>query len=226
MTGKNAAARVAALSLALSTLLTAPAAHADVTSERGGELYSIERRDLMGNHELSFSLGALPLDAFAKGMTIQGAYAYHFSHLIAWELLGGMYSFNFDTGLEEELNRRFDVQPEKEGQLQALIHSNFVLKPLYGKLAVINDVLLSAEMYFVAGPILGFFEGGAVPFGFDYGAGLRMFIGRYFSIKFDIRDYMLLPNFSSVENNLYLALGMSLTFGFEDDKTASAVEVE
>ena len=47
--------------------------------------------------------------------------------------------------------------------------------------------------------------------------GIRMFLGRYFSVRFDIRDYMLLPGFSSVENNLYLSLGLGLTFGFADE---------
>ena len=89
---------------------------------------------------------------------------------------------------------------------------------MYGKIAAINQQLLSASMYFIAGPTLGFFEGGSVPFGFDYGVGVRLFLGRYFSFRFDIRDYLLLPGFDSVENHLHLSLGLSLTFGFTDDK--------
>jgi len=80
-----------------------------------------------------------------------------------------------------------------------------------------NDRLLTAELFFSLGPALGFVEGGAVPFGFDAGAGLRMFVGRYFSVRLDIRDYMMLPDFSAIDNHLYLALGLSLTFGFADD---------
>lgn len=201
-------------------LLGGPATAAgDVASERGGELYSIEKRDLMGHHELSLLVGALPLDAFAKGLTLQGSYTYHFTHLIAWDLVSGTYSFNFETGLEEELRERFDVQPEKEPRLLAFVHSNFVLKPMYGKIALLNDKVATGEIFFVAGPCLGFYEGGAVPFGFDYGAGLRLFLGQYFSVRLDIRNYMLLPDFNSMENHLYLSLGLSLTFGFAD-KTA------
>ena len=39
-------------------------------SEQGGELYSIERRNLLGSHEISAALGTLPVDAFAKGLTL------------------------------------------------------------------------------------------------------------------------------------------------------------
>ena len=207
-----------AIALALLVLAGAPStARADVASEKGGELYSIEKRDLLGHHELSISIGTLPLDAFAKGLTLQGSYTYHFTQLIAWELVSGLYSFNFETGLERDLRDRFDVQPEQDPRLVALLASNFVFKPLYGKLAFINNTLLTAELFFVLGPALGFYEGGSVPFGVDYGAGLRFFVGKYFSVRFDIRDYLLLPDFSKVENNLYISLGLSLTFGFGDD---------
>jgi outer membrane beta-barrel protein len=210
------AALACALLCALLCAAAGSARAADVTSERGGELYSIEKRDLMGRHELAVLVGALPLDAFAKGLTLQGSYTYHFSHLIAWDLVSGTYSFNFETGLEEELRERFDVQPEKEPRLLAFAHSNFVLKPMYGKIALLNDKVATGELFFVVGPCLGFYEGGAVPFGFDYGAGLRLFVGQYFSVRFDIRNYMLLPDFTSLENHLYLSLGLSLTFGFPD----------
>ncbi len=124
-------------------------------SEQGGELYSIEKRDLMGSHELTASLGALPMDAFTKGMTLQGSYSYHFTHLLAWEVLSGLWSFNFDTDLEQELKERFDVQPTELGQLRWIINSSLVVKPLYGKFALANDKLFTAEMFFVLGYALG-----------------------------------------------------------------------
>ena len=206
-----------AITTAIISLCSITADAADVASEKAGELYSIETRDLLGNHELSVSFGTLPLDAFDKGITLQGSYTYHFTHLIGWEIIGGTYSFNIDTGLESELDDRFEVSPEKEPRLLALLESNFVFKPLYGKLALINSSVATGEVYLVAGPVLGFLEGGSVPVGLDAGVGLRMFIGRYFSARLDIRDYILLPGFNSVENHLYLGLGLAITFGFGDE---------
>jgi outer membrane beta-barrel protein len=186
-------------------------------SEQGGELYSIEKRKIMGSHELVTSLGTLPMDAFAKGLTLHGSYTYHFSQLIGWELIGGMWSFNFGTGLKDDLKDRFDVQPTELGELQWVLNSNFVFKPMYGKFVLTNDRLFSGELFFVLGYCLGGFTA-AIPSGVDVGVGLRMFLGRYFSVRLDIRDYLFLPDFKDVDNNLYIALGLSLTFGFGDEE--------
>jgi len=191
-------------------------ARADV-SEQGGELYSIEKRNVLGNHELMFSLGTLPMDAFGKGLTLQGSYSYHFSQLIGWEIISGMWAFNFGTGLKQELKDRFDVQPTEVGELKWILSSNFIFKPLYGKYALTNDKLFSGEIFFVLGYCLGGFTA-AIPSGVDVGVGLRMFLGRYFSVRLDIRDYMFLPEFKSMDNNLYLGLGLGLTFGFGDEE--------
>jgi outer membrane beta-barrel protein len=204
----------------LVPLLVGGAARAQskaASSAQGGELYSIEKRDLMGRHELTASLGVLPMDAFARGMTLHGSYTYHFSHLIAWEIVGGMWSFNFGTGLDQELKDNFLVQATDVPELRWVINSNFVLKPLYGKFALTNDKLFSAEMFFVLGYAMGGYTA-SYPSGLDIGAGLRMFLGRYFSLRLDIRDYMFFPGFNSMSNNLYVALGLSITFGFSDEK--------
>ncbi len=72
-------------------------------------------------------------------------------------------------------------------------------------------------MFFVLGYALGGYTA-AIPSGVDFGAGFRMFLGRYFSLRLDIRDYMFFPGFNSMSNNLYVALGLSITFGFSDEK--------
>jgi outer membrane beta-barrel protein len=205
------------LLLSICTLCSTQAAAKGGITDQGGELYSIEKRDLMGSHELAVTLGTLPMDAFVKGLTLQASYTYHFTNLYAWEIVGGLYSFNFGTGLEQELKDRFDVQPTELGELQAILNSNFVLKPLYGKLAITNDKVLTGELYFVLGYAHGFYTA-ARPAGIDFGVGLRMFLGKYFSLRLDIRDYMFMPEFKSVSNNLFLSLGLSLTFGFGEEQ--------
>ena len=207
------------LLLAFASVLTASVASADVTSEQGGELYSVEKRRLLGHHELSASIGVLPLDAFVKGFTVQASYTYNFNHLFGWEVFGGVYSFKIDTGLEEELRDRFEVVPELDEELNGLLYSNFVFRPLYGKLASLNQTTLAAELFFVVGPTVGI-RTASSPFGIDYGAGVRFFLGRHLSVRFDIRDFLLFPGFNEVQNNLYLSLGISLTFGFDDEYSA------
>ncbi|MBW2731181.1 MAG: outer membrane beta-barrel domain-containing protein [Deltaproteobacteria bacterium] len=186
-------------------------------SDQVGELYSIEPRNIMGSHELLLAVGALPKDAFETGLTLQASYAYHFSQLFAWEVVGGTYSFNLATDLSTELRNRFEVQPEREGILEAILHTNLVFKPLYGKIALLNSSMGLAEVFFVIGPAIGFFDDQSRPFGINAGVGLRFFLGRYFSLRLDIRDYAFLPNFAEVDNHFFVSFGLSLTFGFGDD---------
>jgi outer membrane beta-barrel protein len=183
---------------------------------QGGELYSIEKRDLMGSHELMVSLGTLPIDAFTKGLTLYGSYSYHFSHLIGWEIIGGLYSFNFSTDLAKELKEKYLVQATEVPELQFILNSNFVFKPFYGKLALTNDKLLTAEMFFVLGYAMARYTASFPP-GLDAGVGIRMFVGKYFSLRLDIRDYLFLP-LPKTENHLYVSLGLSLTFGFGEEQ--------
>lgn len=208
--------RLLILCLVAVGLLADSARAADPGSAKGGVLYSIEKRQLMGSHELSVSLGTLPMDAFGKGLTLRGAYTYHFNQLIAWEIIGGTYSFIIGTGLEEELRDRFEAQPEEEGDLQAFVDSTFVFKPLYGKLAWLNETLLAAELFFVLGPALGFYDDQSRPFGGNAGIGLRFYLGQYFTARLDIRDYLFISDASDVRNSLYISLGLGLTFGFGD----------
>lgn len=213
------------VTLALVVLCAAPRAEAArkfKIGESPGQLYSIEKRNLLGSHEISAYFGVLPLDAFGTGLTIAGSYAYHFNQLFGWELIGGGYSIQLGTGLRQQLRDRFEVQPEGEkvSELQALFHSNFVFKPLYGKLALFNQTLINGELFFVTGPALGFYVDGGVPFGFDFGFGMRFFLGSpYFSFRVDVRDYVFIPSFDQVDNHLFLSLGLSLTFGFGDEAT-------
>lgn len=187
-----------------------------------GELYSIENRDLLGSHEISATIGVLPLDAFGTGLTIAGSYTYHFNQLFGWEIIGGGYAIQLGTGLKTQLRDRFQVQPEGEtvSELQAMFHSNFVFKPLYGKLALLDKKLISGELFFVSGPALGYYVDGGIPFGFDFGFGMRFFLGSpYFSFRVDVRDYVFIPSLSQVDNHLYLSLGLSLTFGFGNEQS-------
>ena len=93
---------------------------------------------------------------------------------------------------------------------------------MYGKFALTNDQLFTAELFFVVGYALGGFTA-ALPSGVDMGVGLRMFLGQYFSVRLDIRDYLFIPDFENVENNIYISLGLSLTFGFGDEKAGGGL---
>ncbi|MCB9557186.1 MAG: outer membrane beta-barrel domain-containing protein [Deltaproteobacteria bacterium] len=209
--------QICAVALILASVLGAGVAQAQELEGEGGELFAIQRRNLLGRHELSAALGTFPMDAFGTGLVVGGAYTFHFSHLIGWEIINGSYSFVLGTGLKEELDKRFEVAPQKEGELIGVLSSNVIIRPLYGKLAVLNKARQAWELFFSGGLALGFFDNDSRPFGVSLGVGLRFFVSKHFSLRFDVRDHVLFPGFEDVSNHLLIGLGGSLSFGFEND---------
>lgn len=211
----------AALALALSL---SPAARAEYDDEEvGGYAVVIQNRQFDMGHEFTLSVGILPLDAFYKGVTGTFRYTLHFDEFQAWEIAGGTYSLNIETGLRQQLRDNFAVQPDAKGleQLDGFVESNYVLKPIYGKLSLFNRALVYNEIFLVAGFATAIYRGQDLLFlpGPGYGGGIRFFIADWLSLRLDMRHYVLFnsvpivdPN-ASIENVLSLAAGISFNFG-------------
>lgn len=201
----------------------APAAAQYDDEEVGGHAVVIRNRKFNMGHEFTLSTGVLPLDAFYKGFTGTARYTLHFDDFQAWEIAGGTYSFNIETGLKEQLRQNFGVQPDAKGleQLDGFVETNYVLKPIYGKLSLFNRLLIYSEIFFNAGLAVAVYRGQDLLFlpGPSFGTGIRFFVWDWLSLRFDMRDYVLFnsvplvdPN-SSIENVLSLSAGISFNFG-------------
>jgi outer membrane beta-barrel protein len=190
--------------------------------EEGGKLYAVQGRRYVDGNEFTLALGVAPMDAFYKGVTGTFAYTYHFDDLWAWEIVSGTYSLNVDTDLRKKLQTEWGVEPTEFPQLSWIVDSNAVLKPFYGKLSVLNDSLIYTELYFVAGAAVGRYEGGkqegnllpstattSMRYGPDLGLGLRFYLSKSFSLRFDFRDYYLL-NGNTSGNELLVQAGLGL----------------
>lgn len=161
------------------------------------------------SHEFHFSVGVLPIDAFTKGLTFSAAYTLHFNDLLAWEIGQFTYSLGIDSGLKEELaNLPQPIGPTPFEVTKFFYTSNFVFKPIYGKLAFLNRSILYGELYAVAGGGYGHLSITNRPV-VDLGLGLRLYAGDYLSIRFDIRDYAFL-NTEDIHNELMISLGLSI----------------
>lgn len=214
-----------ALTITAACLAASPAAAQYDDEEVGGYAVVIQNRKFNMGHEFTLSTGVLPLDAFYKGITGTFRYTLHFDDFQAWEIAGGTYSFNLETGLTEQLRNNWGVRPQAEGleQLDGFIETNYVLKPIYGKLSLFNRVLIYNELFFNAGIAVSAYRGEEYVFlpGPGFGAGIRFFVWDWFSVRFDIRDYVLFngipfidPN-GGIENVLSLNAGISFNFGGE-----------
>jgi len=199
----------------------APAAFAQYDDEEGGgTAVVIQNRKFKMAHEFTLQGGTLPLDAFFKGVTLSGRYTLHFDDFSAWEIAGGSYSFNLDTGLKDQLINNFGVQAEALPTLLLVIDSNYIMKPFYGKLALFNRTLLYAELFIAAGATVTYWSDGSFRPGPDVGAGLRFFVTEWFSLRTDIRHAVVFnsipivdPN-ATIEGVLFLGVGASFNVGY------------
>ncbi len=187
------------LLLVLSVLALPVMAHAEAQPDIESDaprVFSIQPRPYRLGHEFSLGVGVLPLDAFYKGAVIGGSYTYHFSDFWAWEMANIGYSLNVNTGLEAELLKKYNVRPvdSSGGKITLLGTTNLIVKPLFGKLSLFNLSMVYAETYFIGGmgPVRLDREGrGTFYYAADLGAGIRFWMGRAFSLKFEVRDYLI-----------------------------------
>ncbi len=209
-----------ALGALLCVLASATAARADYDDEEGGgSAVVIQDREFNLLHEFTLSAGWLPLDAFAKGYTLSGRYTLHFTDFHAWEIAGGMYAFNVDTGLTGALREKFNVQPEKLPQLQVLVDTNYVMTPLYGKFVLFNQMIVYQELSLMAGATVTRWTDGSFRPGPDVGAAIRFFIWDWMSVRVDVRHALvadgipILDPEANVDGVLQLFAGVSFNIG-------------
>jgi outer membrane beta-barrel protein len=202
----------------LAVLSASGSARADNDVDtREVETYVVQERLFRLGLELNAGIGMLPLNAFSKGVMVEGSVTYHFSNVWAWEIAQGGYVFaNLDTGLKDQLLNNFGVQPTQLSRDTFLVSSNLVFTPFYGKLAGLNSGISHVELFFPIGPALARYEDpSAFQQGADVGLALRWFLGTQVSLRFDARDYLLFQTFSnfSLTNELLVSLGLSVAFG-------------
>jgi outer membrane beta-barrel protein len=205
----------------LASLFAADVAQAQYDDEEiGGYAVVIQNRKFNMGHEFTLQGGVLPLDAFYKGVTGTFRYTLHFNDFHAWEIAGGTYSFNIETDLRRQLREYFSVQPDAKGleQIWGYVESNYIIKPVYGKLSLFNRWLIYNELYFAVGGAVGLWEGFSFRPGPGYGAGIRFFIFEWLSLRFDMRHYVLMNGIpfvdqqAGIDNLLYLGSGVSFNF--------------
>ena len=182
--------------------------------------YAVQRRVFRLGLELDAGVGLLPLNAFDKGLMIDGSVTWHFSSVWAWEIAqGGYVVANLDTGLKNQLLDNFGVQPTQLSTNQFLASTNLVFTPFYGKLAGLNRSVNHVEVFFPIGLALGRYENpGEFQQGADLGLGLRWFLGTHTSLRLEARDYLLFQSFKDfgLTNELLFSLGLSVAFGGDE----------
>jgi outer membrane beta-barrel protein len=171
-----------------------------------GKVYAIQPRAYRMNQEFSVGLAFLPLDAFYKAFVGSFIYVLHFDDLWAWE---NHFSFakylDIDTGLEAELQSKWDASPTDTSRLDYFFDTNLMLSPLYGKMTLFDKWVINSETYFLMGLGAQHLASSWSP-AVDVGLGMRIFLSNTISLRFEVRDYVLISE-GGVDNSLYMGVG-------------------
>lgn len=170
-----------------------------------GEVYAIQPRAYAMNHEFSVSAAFLPLDAFYKSFAVSGHYVLHFSNLWAWEAVHLSFAkyMAIDTGLKKQMMDDWDVSPTDTPKIDYMLDTNLMLKPLYGKVAILNRKVIFMETYFLLGIGSIRYETAFFPAA-DLGVGMRVFLTNTISLRTEVRHYVAFGE--GIDNVLYFGL--------------------
>jgi outer membrane beta-barrel protein len=186
--------------------------------ENPGTIAAVQERLYRMDHELTLSVGVLPLDAFYKGLMVQAGYAYHFNDTFAWQIVRAAYSYNINTGLTNQLERDFGVQPTAFQEVQYFAGSDLVWSPLYGKGSWLNRTVTRFELFGVLGGTIFNMTNGLTGSGSSFrpainvGLGFRIFSGQHVSYRLDLTDNVVISS-SGITNVPTLQLSLALNFG-------------
>ena len=209
------------LCLLLALLIPALArADDDDGLQNPGKVEAVQNREFRLDHELSLGVGVLPLDAFYKGLTVQVGYTFHFSDSFAWQVGRALYSYDVKTGLEDQLERDFRVQPTTLQEVQWMVGSDLVWSPIYGKASFDNDsVHHFGAWLLVGGSVIKFrstgSDGGTLQAfkpAVNFGLGVRLFQSRRVSYRLDLTDNVVISK-QSIFNVPSLQLSVAFNFG-------------
>jgi len=161
--------------------------------ENPGTVSAVQARKFRLNHELDLGVGILPWDAFYKGLTLNLGYTYHFTDHFAWRVGRGTYSYELGTGLREQLERDFNVNPTRFEVVEWMAGSDLVWNPVYGKFAWMNGSVLHFAGALSAGGTVVKFNTGFRP-AVNLGIGARLFTSQRVSFRLDLSDNIVVAD--------------------------------
>ncbi|OGQ18374.1 MAG: hypothetical protein A2138_00410 [Deltaproteobacteria bacterium RBG_16_71_12] len=186
--------------------------------------------------ELFPSLGVTTNDPFYRTWSIDGRAAWHINDALAVEV-GGAYvpPFFIEKLPTVDLLREQAQLINADSKLLGRADAGITFSPIYGKVAILSDAIIHFDAFAVAG-------GGAVfdtnfsdvdPLNFvhpamDVGAGMRVFLLRWFVVRADLRDYVYPQDrrgISTLQNLLTLNLGVGFYLPPDFDYQYEAAKV-
>lgn len=185
----------------------------DSDSELGaaGRRKGVQKRDFMKRLRLEISAwgGFYASDLLSSSYDYGGAVAFYPGEDFGFE--ASLVVTPFDLAVERPLTQFFAGQVVKRS-LAFVAVGNFLWSPIHLKMRVSEHAIAHGDFFFAigAGDTINSMVQGVT---FDAGIGLKLYAGRYWAFRFDLRDYLMIQEAVAVErvtNNLVGLLGVSL----------------
>ena len=182
------------------------------------EMVAIQERANYLSHDLSFMIGALPSDAFNKGITLGASYTYFLSPYSAWEVIELHGNLNFETQLKKDfLDLNIDITNNSLGgkldPIQGILTTSYVYTPFYSKSLLFNESLVHSETSFVAGlGTVKFQTEGFQPL-VSIGAYSRWFTSASRSLKLSLRWNFHVDGDQALQNFFHIGFAYSMQLG-------------
>lgn len=169
-------------------------------TEKDEPVFAIQEKIFHKYHELALVTGYNGADDFYHVYPIGLSYTFHFDDNISWEV-GRIYAnYNMEKDILKTLLNDFGAAPVSYYEPKFQVLSHLVVRPFYGKDAVLNKSILNHETYFYMG---GGFDFYTENFSDGYtasrdktsaiismGAGIKYFINQDVNIAFEVRDFI------------------------------------
>ena len=206
------------------------------SKDTDGHVYAIQNRVFHKNHELSFATGYVADDDFYNVYPAGIAYTFNFNDHYSWEVIRGEFMINKEKDLKGNLEAEFGATPSEFMKPVYSIHTNFLLRPFYGKESVWNKRVLNHETYFILGGGIANYEKKYVDepsdtenvISISVGAGKKYFINQKLCMNFEIRDFIRFKE-DNTENTIFFGVSLGLRFNLlprksETDKTIDKIK--
>jgi len=216
--------------LLLAGWIFATAVQASETEEH---VSAIQERLFQRDHEIGLLLGYLSNSDFYHVYPIGINYTFHYNEYIAWEVARVQYMLNQEKDLKSDLEKNFGATPSQFSEPKYMLHSHFVLKPLYGKDALWNSGIINRETYFFLGGGIVNYEkqyswgepDNETALSVSFGLGTRYFLSENVCLHFEIRDLVNMKE-EKTENNLSFGFALSYQFNLSPRKAVQDESVK
>jgi outer membrane beta-barrel protein len=176
-----------------------------------GRRKGVQKRDFLKRLRLEVSAwgGFFASDLLSTSYDYGGALAFYPGEDFGFE--ASVVVTPFDLAVERPLTQFFAGQTFKPS-LAFIVMGNVLWSPIHLKVRVSERAIAHGDLFFVlgAGDTINQTVQGVT---FDVGIGLKLYAGRYWAVRFDLRDYLMVQEAVAVErvtNNIVGLFGVSV----------------